>query len=66
MSADRLRARTVSAIGPRFASPRLSLPAVNVHVEKFLTFLLQNRGVYMLRMDSDHVIDATLTGGPAR
>ncbi|XP_042831919.1 histone-lysine N-methyltransferase 2C isoform X18 [Panthera tigris] len=26
----------------------------------------QNRGVYMFRMDSDHVIDATLTGGPAR
>ena len=29
-------------------------------------FLFQNRGVYMFRMDSDHVIDATLTGGPAR
>lgn len=28
--------------------------------------LFQNRGVYMFRMDSDHVIDATLTGGPAR
>uniref|UniRef100_A0A8C6ZEJ2 Myeloid/lymphoid or mixed-lineage leukemia 3 n=4 Tax=Nothoprocta TaxID=8806 RepID=A0A8C6ZEJ2_NOTPE len=26
----------------------------------------QNRGVYMFRIDSDHVIDATLTGGPAR
>ncbi|MBN3308112.1 KMT2C methyltransferase, partial [Amia calva] len=26
----------------------------------------QNRGVYMFRMDSEHVIDATLTGGPAR
>ncbi|XP_026645202.1 histone-lysine N-methyltransferase 2C isoform X10 [Microtus ochrogaster] len=26
----------------------------------------QNRGVYMFRMDNDHVIDATLTGGPAR
>lgn len=24
-------------------------------------FLFQNRGVYMFRMDSDHVIDATLT-----
>ncbi|XP_069047073.1 histone-lysine N-methyltransferase 2C isoform X5 [Lepisosteus oculatus] len=26
----------------------------------------QNRGVYMFRIDSEHVIDATLTGGPAR
>uniref|UniRef100_A0A8C6RLL3 [histone H3]-lysine(4) N-methyltransferase n=1 Tax=Nannospalax galili TaxID=1026970 RepID=A0A8C6RLL3_NANGA len=26
----------------------------------------QNRGVYTLRMDNDHVIDATLTGGPAK
>ncbi|XP_077347298.1 histone-lysine N-methyltransferase 2C isoform X4 [Lithobates pipiens] len=26
----------------------------------------QNRGVYMFRMDNEHVIDATLTGGPAR
>ncbi|RXM36061.1 Histone-lysine N-methyltransferase 2C [Acipenser ruthenus] len=26
----------------------------------------QNRGVFMFRMDSEHVIDATLTGGPAR
>ncbi|CAM9941807.1 unnamed protein product [Lampetra planeri] len=26
----------------------------------------QNRGVYMFRIDGDHVIDATLTGGPAR
>ncbi|XP_069067217.1 histone-lysine N-methyltransferase 2C isoform X4 [Pleurodeles waltl] len=26
----------------------------------------QNRGVYMFRLDNDHVIDATLTGGPAR
>ncbi|XP_055520077.1 histone-lysine N-methyltransferase 2C isoform X6 [Leucoraja erinacea] len=26
----------------------------------------QNRGVYMFRIDNDHVIDATLTGGPAR
>ncbi|ETE66201.1 Histone-lysine N-methyltransferase MLL3, partial [Ophiophagus hannah] len=25
----------------------------------------QNRGVYMFRIDNDHVIDATLTGGPA-
>ncbi|KAM3929077.1 histone-lysine N-methyltransferase 2C isoform 7-T7 [Leptodactylus fuscus] len=26
----------------------------------------QNRGVYMFRIDNEHVIDATLTGGPAR
>lgn len=26
----------------------------------------QNRGVYMFRIDSDYVIDATITGGPAR
>uniref|UniRef100_A0A8C4WYT2 [histone H3]-lysine(4) N-methyltransferase n=1 Tax=Eptatretus burgeri TaxID=7764 RepID=A0A8C4WYT2_EPTBU len=26
----------------------------------------QNRGMYMFRVDSGHVIDATLTGGPAR
>ncbi|KAM7369521.1 hypothetical protein PAMP_010840 [Pampus punctatissimus] len=26
----------------------------------------QNRGVYMFRIDSDFVIDATITGGPAR
>uniref|UniRef100_A0A8C9VI72 Histone-lysine N-methyltransferase 2C n=1 Tax=Scleropages formosus TaxID=113540 RepID=A0A8C9VI72_SCLFO len=26
----------------------------------------QNRGVYMFRIDSEHVIDATLRGGPAR
>ncbi|XP_041421719.1 histone-lysine N-methyltransferase 2C isoform X3 [Xenopus laevis] len=26
----------------------------------------QNRGVYMFRIDNKHVIDATLTGGPAR
>ncbi|XP_063062990.1 histone-lysine N-methyltransferase 2C isoform X3 [Engraulis encrasicolus] len=26
----------------------------------------QNRGVYMFRFDSEHVIDATITGGPAR
>uniref|UniRef100_S4RAT0 Histone-lysine N-methyltransferase 2C n=1 Tax=Petromyzon marinus TaxID=7757 RepID=S4RAT0_PETMA len=25
-----------------------------------------NRGVYMFRLDSEHVIDATITGGPAR
>lgn len=29
-------------------------------------FPSQNRGVYMFRIDNDHVIDATLTGGPAR
>ncbi|KRX74508.1 Histone-lysine N-methyltransferase 2C [Trichinella sp. T6] len=26
----------------------------------------RNRGVYMFRLDSDHVIDATVAGGPAR
>ena len=26
----------------------------------------QNRGVYMFRVDPETVIDATLTGGPAR
>ncbi|XP_028288299.1 histone-lysine N-methyltransferase 2C-like isoform X3 [Parambassis ranga] len=26
----------------------------------------QNRGVYMFRIDNDYVIDATITGGPAR
>ncbi|KAG9334332.1 hypothetical protein JZ751_008218, partial [Albula glossodonta] len=26
----------------------------------------QNRGVYTFRMDGEHVIDATITGGPAR
>ncbi|XP_015756024.1 PREDICTED: histone-lysine N-methyltransferase ATX5-like [Acropora digitifera] len=26
----------------------------------------QNRGVYMFRIDSDAVIDATMAGGPAR
>uniref|UniRef100_A0AAY4CS58 Uncharacterized protein n=2 Tax=Denticeps clupeoides TaxID=299321 RepID=A0AAY4CS58_9TELE len=26
----------------------------------------QNRGVYMFRIDCEHVIDATITGGPAR
>ncbi|KAI1891323.1 hypothetical protein AGOR_G00142620 [Albula goreensis] len=26
----------------------------------------QNRGVYMFRIDGEHVIDATITGGPAR
>lgn len=25
-----------------------------------------NRGVYMFRLDSDHIVDATVTGGPAR
>lgn len=26
----------------------------------------QNRGIYMFRINNEHVIDATLTGGPAR
>jgi len=25
-----------------------------------------NRGVYMFRLDSDYIVDATVTGGPAR
>ena len=28
--------------------------------------LLQNRGVYMFRIDNDTVVDATMAGGPAR
>lgn len=32
----------------------------------FKMFFFQNRGVYMFRIDSEHVIDATITGGPAR
>lgn len=28
--------------------------------------LWQNRGIYMFRINNEHVIDATLTGGPAR
>ena len=28
--------------------------------------ILQNRGVYMFRIDSDVVVDATMAGGPAR
>lgn len=32
----------------------------------FLVCLFQNRGVYMFRIDSDAVIDATMAGGPAR
>ena len=30
------------------------------------SFILQNRGVYMFRIDDDFVIDATMSGGPAR
>ena len=32
----------------------------------FLLQFLQNRGVYMFRIDNDTVIDATMAGGPAR
>ena len=32
----------------------------------FLLHFLQNRGVYMFRIDNDTVIDATMAGGPAR
>jgi histone-lysine N-methyltransferase MLL3 len=28
--------------------------------------LLQNRGIYMFRLDEDRVVDATLSGGLAR
>lgn len=28
--------------------------------------LTQNRGIYMFRINNEQVIDATLTGGPAR
>ena len=31
-----------------------------------MVFSLQNRGVYMFRIDNDTVIDATMAGGPAR
>ncbi|RXM94880.1 Histone-lysine N-methyltransferase 2D [Acipenser ruthenus] len=31
-----------------------------------LVFLRDNRGIYMFRINNEHVIDATLTGGPAR
>lgn len=29
-------------------------------------FFLQNRGIYMFRLDEDRVVDATLSGGLAR
>lgn len=32
----------------------------------YILLLLQNRGIYMFRINNEHVIDATLTGGPAR
>lgn len=31
-----------------------------------LIFLLQNRGIYMFRLDEERVVDATLCGGLAR
>lgn len=31
-----------------------------------ILLLLQNRGIYMFRLDEDRVIDATLCGGLAR
>ncbi|ESO87630.1 hypothetical protein LOTGIDRAFT_148071 [Lottia gigantea] len=30
------------------------------------TYEEQNRGIYMFRIDDDNVIDATMSGGPAR
>lgn len=32
----------------------------------FSAFFLQNRGIYMFRLDEDRVVDATLSGGLAR
>ena len=37
-----------------------------IYKSPFSNSVFQNRGVYMFRIDNDHVIDATLTGGPAR
>ena len=31
-----------------------------------IIILLQNRGVYMFRIDDNQVVDATMCGGPAR
>lgn len=35
-------------------------------IKKNRLFSLQNRGIYMFRLDEDRVIDATLCGGLAR
>lgn len=40
--------------------------AVKPYQSPCASCVFQNRGVYMFRIDNDHVIDATLTGGPAR
>ena len=32
----------------------------------YISFLSQNRGIYMFRVNEDLVVDATVTGGPAR
>lgn len=34
--------------------------------EHGVPFFLQNRGIYMFRLDEDRVVDATLSGGLAR
>ena len=36
------------------------------HILMCSSINLQNRGVYMFRIDDDFVIDATMSGGPAR
>lgn len=37
-----------------------------VHIDLFFINFPQNRGIYMFRIDADCVVDATMTGGPAR
>lgn len=46
----------------------LEWKCLSVRCKEVLThvLMLQNRGVYMFRIDSDSVIDATMAGGPAR
>lgn len=44
----------------------LFCPSACQFIHLFIFIFLQNRGVYMFRIDSEHVIDATITGGPAR
>jgi histone-lysine N-methyltransferase MLL3 len=34
--------------------------------KKMVFLFLQNRGIYMFRLDEDRVVDATLSGGLAR
>jgi len=46
----------------------LEWKCLSIRCKEVLThvLMLQNRGVYMFRIDSDSVIDATMAGGPAR